>query len=630
MDELMMDEFDEDTDPTMPDAEHEQFVEAEEDEYVSDAEDNLPGSIRSGLAAIGLLLIVGAIFVNRGAAILSFVVAFVVAAAIPLLVVELRRARMHRLAATGMLLGIAVIVAQLLLFALYPAWQGKLATYSGNLVTLAKTVMDKINTTGESGGNTTFDNHTVDETLRDARETATKVKRKTTGFVEDNSRDFVQRVHNATEIVFFDRLLLALQFSLFLVGLCAIQYCFPEPEPVAANADPQAPAPRGYWRRKVCAFCLVRTAKGLIIAAVTAIGLCVGGINTWFFIAGLAMVIAIISSFAPPVAIVLAIVMIPLAASWQWALGAVIVTALLLVAAEKRLHWYLVVMPGIQGGHLPPAFYKKPKRAVTTIRQGRSPGRLLFGALELCFSLALIAVLAGTVYIGYQGATAAAERDKALVDARNQHRDKDYAKSIAAYEAVRVQHPNNRAAILGLAQSHAMKGNMSKGLEYAEDFATWQPSPAPDTSDPVNFLRHKMGSALGWIELPQYQRGLAYEQLLSVAERSGEHILQITERLLRLDERNLRAHSARASAAVENSDWESAADWARKGIEIDDAYPGFHGFLARALYAQDDLEGCVNAADLEIKIDPENGIIEALRNRAQGELAAPPAEAPEQ
>lgn len=614
-----MDEFDEETDEMMPDPPAE--------ERIVDAEDNLPGSIRTGLAIIGLLLIVGAVFVNRGVAVLSFIVAFIVAAAIPLLVVELRRARMHRLAATGILFGIAIILSQLLLFAVYPAWQGKLAAYAGNIVTLAQNVMKKVNS-GDSGATPSFGNQVVDETLQDARETAEQLKRRTTAAVENSSRTFAQKVHDATEVVFFDRLMLALQFGLFLAGLCAIQYCFPEPEPVAANQDPQAPAPRGFWRRKMCAFCVVRVAKGLIIGVVAAIGFCVGGIKAWLFIAGLAMIIAVISAFAPQVAIILAALMIPLAGSWQWALGAVVVTAIFLFAAEKRLHWYLVVMPGVKGGRLPPAFYKRP-RAVTTVRQGRSPFRFLFSALELCFSLALIGALAGTIYIGYQGATTAAGRDKSLSDARSLHRAKNYRDSIAGYEAVLTQYPNNRGAIRGLAQSHAMNGNLSKAVDYAEDFATWQAPPPPATSDPVNFLRYKMGSALGWIEKPEYQRGLAYQEILSVAERDGEQILQITDRLLKIDSRNLRAHAARAAAAVKNDDWEFAEEWAKKGIEIDASYPGLHASLAQALYAQEDVEGSIDAATAELEIDPDNGYIEALRNRAQGDLAGPDPAAPE-
>jgi predicted PurR-regulated permease PerM len=615
------DEFPEELESTAPDEYGEAPYEYEDPPLV-DAEDNVPGSIRAGLAAIGLLLIVGAIFVNRSVAILSLAVAFVVAAAIPLLVVELRRARMHRLAATGLLFGIAVIVAQLLLFALYPAWQGKLAGYAINLVTLGEKVMEKVNPS-EGGTAPTFGNEVVDETLRDARESANAMRRQTVDTFEKHRRVIAQRVHDATEIAFTRRLMLAFQFALFLAGLCAIQYCFPEPEPVAPSADPNAPAPRGHLRRALCSACVVRITKGFIIGAVAAIGYGVGGINTWLFIAGVAMFLAIISSAAPAVATVMALIMVPLASSWQWALGAVAVTCLLLVAAEKRLHWYLVVMPGIKGGRLPAAFYKR-QRPVATVRRSSSPGRMLMGIFSLCLHVAILGALALAVYVGYQGASASADRTRALAEARSQQRAKNYSQAIEAYEAILADQPNSRAAIRGLAQSYASNGNLTQALKYADQFAEWQPAPVPSTADPIAFLRYKIGDLMGWIEKPGLSKHLAHQEILSVAERSGEGLFQITERLLELDPKNLRAHAALASAAVENDDWEAAEEWARKGIAIDATYPGLHAALARALYHKDDLEGTIEAASHELEIDPENGLIEALRNRAQGELVAPP------
>ena len=594
-------------------------------QQTTDIEDNLPGSTRAGLAIGGLLLIIGAIFVNKYVAILSFAVAFVVAAAIPLIVVELRRARMHRLAATGLLFGIAVIVAQLLLFAVYPAWQGKLATYAVNLVSIGEMVMEKVSP-DEGGSAPTTGNDKVDETLRGARDTTNALRRDTVETWEKHRRSIAQKIHDVTEVPFMRRLMLAFQFALFLLALCAIQYCFPEPEPVAPSNDPNAPPPRGHLRRAICSACVVRITKGLIIGTVVAIGYGVGGINTWLFIAGIAMFLAIVSSSAPAVATVLALLMVPLAGSWQWAIGAVIVTLIFLIAAERRLHWYLVVMPGIKGGRLPPAFYPRQQRTVTKVKTGRSGGSMLIGLFSFLLHVAILSALAGVIYIGYQGFTDSAEREELMREARGHHLNKNYTQSIAGYQAVRDQYPNYRGAIRGLAQSHAMNDNIPKAMEYAEEFAKWQAPPKPAPADFVNFTRYHIGQLMGHSEKPEFQRHLVHQEILSAAVNTGQEIFQVTERLLELDPNNVRAHAALATAAVKNEDWEAAEDWAKKGIEVDPRYPGLHAALAHALYKRGDLDGTIDAASKELEIDPENGLIEALRNRAQGDQAAPPPE----
>ena len=552
----------------------------------------------------GLVLTVVAVLMGLYSAIICCLAVGLIAIATPCVARVFQNLRVPPLVAHACVLVVAIAVALALLLA-YPSWQ-------------RQAVMFVVHA-GELGDRVLGATESVDADLSGADHSAEFDQASET--LSAHVSGIRERVDSFTRAGFGARFVFFLQFVAMLAGVLFMQLAIVSRLPARALPVGESPPmaaerPQSLGHRLRIAS-LTRLIKALIIALLAGVGFAIAGLDTWFFIFGCVLVVALFTRLGPYVALILALLAVPTAASWSWSGAVALVTVIAMFAAEKRLHWYLVLVPAIRAGGLPREMYVGSRERR---RRGIGFGWIFMFLKLLITAVVISALIYGGLFIANQ-LMSETEQDQLLNHAETIWRENPGA-AVEDYEQLLALNPGNRKALMGLVRCHVGQEDFVAADARAEDVGQWPPTPSTPGS-----LREALDAKILLIynkvtPPPVHDPVEGYRYVLEALDgrpEAGEFVAA-AEKLAALEPESPQANrfAAQGNFMAENHD--AAVTWATKGLTIDDRYPGLHAVLAKVHSQRGETAAARTACEAELAIDPDNAEMSVLLE----ELSEPP------
>ena len=544
----------------------------------------------------GLVLTVVAVLMGLYSAIICCLAVGLIAIATPCVARVFQNLRVPPLVAHACVLIVAVAVALTFLLA-YPAWQ-------------RQAVMFVVHA-GELGDRVLGATESVDADLSGADHSAEFDQASET--LSAHVSGIRERVDSFTRAGFGARFVFFLQFVAMLAGVLFMQLAIVSRLPARALPVGESPPmaaerPQSLGHRLRIAS-LTRLIKALIIALLAGVGFAIAGLDTWFFIFGCVLVVALFTRLGPYVALILALLAVPTAASWSWSGAVALVTVIAMFAAEKRLHWYLVLVPAIRAGGLPREMYVGSRERH---RRGIGFGWIFMFLKLLITAVVISALIYGGLFIANQ-LMSETEQDQLLNHAETIWRENPGA-AVEDYEQLLALNPGNRKALMGLVRCHVGQEDFVAADARAEDVGQWPPTPSTPGS-----LREALDAKILLIynkvtPPPVHDPAEGYRYVLEALDgrpEAGEFVAA-AEKLAALEPESPQANwfAAQGNFMAENHD--AAVTWATKGLTIDDRYPGLHAVLAKVHSQRGETAAARTACEAELAIDPDNAEMSVL------------------
>ena len=544
----------------------------------------------------GLVLTVVAVLMGLYSAIICCLAVGLIAIATPCVARVFQNLRVPPLVAHACVLIVAVAVALTFLLA-YPAWQ-------------RQAVMFVVHA-GELGDRVLGATESVDADLSGADHSAEFDQASET--LSAHVSGIRERVDSFTRAGFGARFVFFLQFVAMLAGVLFMQLAIVSRLPARAlpvgDSPPMAAERPQSLGHRLRIASLTRLIKALIIALLAGVGFAIAGLDTWFFIFGCVLVVALFTRLGPYVALILALLAVPTAASWSWSGAVALVTVIAMFAAEKRLHWYLVLVPAIRAGGLPREMYVGSRERH---RRGIGFGWIFMFLKLLITAVVISALIYGGLFIANQ-LMSETEQDQLLNHAETIWRENPGA-AVEDYEQLLALNPGNRKALMGLVRCHVGQEDFVAADARAEDVGQWPPTPSTPGS-----LREALDAKILLIynkvtPPPVHDPAEGYRYVLEALDgrpEAGEFVAA-AEKLAALEPESPQANwfAAQGNFMAENHD--AAVTWATKGLTIDDRYPGLHAVLAKVHSQRGETAAARTACEAELAIDPDNAEMSVL------------------
>ena len=544
----------------------------------------------------GLVLTVVAVLMGLYSAIICCLAVGLIAIAAPRVVRVFENLQAPPLVAHACVLVVAIAVALALLLA-YPAWQRQAVMFVVHAGELGERVLGATESVEAdlSGADHSAEFDQASETL------------------SAHVSGIRERVDSFTRAGFGARFVFFLQFVAMLAGVLFMQLAIvsrlpPRARPVGESPPTVAERPQSLGHRLSIAS-LTRLIKALIIAVLAGVGFAIAALDTWFFIFGCVLVVALFTRLGPYVALILALLAVPTAASWSWSGAVALVTVIAMFAAEKRLHWYLVLVPAIRAGGLPREMYVGSRERR---RRGIGFGWVFMFLKLLITAVVISALIYGGLFIANQ-LMSETEQDQLLNHAETIWRENPGA-AVEDYEQLLTLNPDNRKALMGLVRCHVGQEDFVAADARAEDVGQWPPTPSTPGS-----LREALDAKILLIynkvtPPPVHDPAEGYRYVLEALDgrpEAGEFVAA-AEKLAALEPESPQAHrfAAQGNFMAENHD--AAVTWATKGLTIDDRYPGLHAVLAKVHSQRGETAAARTACEAELAIDPDNAEMSVL------------------
>ncbi|MFM1549306.1 MAG: hypothetical protein ACKJSG_07925 [Lentisphaeria bacterium] len=544
----------------------------------------------------GLVLTVVAVLMGLYSAIICCLAVGLIAIATPCVARVFQNLRVPPLVAHACVLIVAVAVALTFLLA-YPAWQ-------------RQAVMFVVHA-GELGDRVLGATESVDADLSGADHSAEFDQASET--LSAHVSGIRERVDSFTRAGFGARFVFFLQFVAMLAGVLFMQLAIVSRLPARAlpvgDSPPMAAERPQSLGHRLRIASLTRLIKALIIALLAGVGFAIAGLDTWFFIFGCVLVVALFTRLGPYVALILALLAVPTVASWSWSGAVALVTVIAMFAAEKRLHWYLVLVPAIRAGGLPREMYVGSRERR---RRGIGFGWIFMFLKLLITAVVISALIYGGLFIANQ-LMSETEQDQLLNHAETIWRENPGA-AVEDYEQLLALNPGNRKALMGLVRCHVGQEDFVAADARAEDVGQWPPTPSTPGS-----LREALDAKILLIynkvtPPPVHDPAEGYRYVLEALDgrpEAGEFVAA-AEKLAALEPESPQANwfAAQGNFMAENHD--AAVTWATKGLTIDDRYPGLHAVLAKVHSQRGETAAARTACEAELAIDPDNAEMSVL------------------
>ena len=541
----------------------------------------------------GLVLTVVAVLMGLYSAIICCLAVGLIAIATPCVARVFQNLRVPPLVAHACVLIVAVAVALTFLLA-YPAWQ-------------RQAVMFVVHA-GELGDRVLGATESVDADLSGADHSAEFDQASET--LSAHVSGIRERVDSFTRAGFGARFVFFLQFVAMLAGVLFMQLAIVSRLPARAlpvgDSPPMAAERPQSLGHRLRIASLTRLIKALIIALLAGVGFAIAGLDTWFFIFGCVLVVALFTRLGPYVALILALLAVPTAASWSWSGAVALVTVIAMFAAEKRLHWYLVLVPAIRAGGLPREMYVGSRERR---RRGIGFGWIFMFLKLLITAVVISALIYGGLFIANQ-LMSETEQDQLLNHAETIWRENPGA-AVEDYEQLLALNPGNRKALMGLVRCHVGQEDFVAADARAEDVGQWPPTPSTPGS-----LREALDAKILLIynkvtPPPVHDPAEGYRYVLEALDgrpEAGEFVAAAEKLAAESPQANWFA--AQGNFMAENHD--AAVTWATKGLTIDDRYPGLHAVLAKVHSQRGETAAARTACEAELAIDPDNAEMSVL------------------
>jgi hypothetical protein len=553
----------------------------------------LPTQVRFFMLAVAAVLAGVGLVCGLYTAIAFAIVGCVLAAAIVRMTRELHRMKVPPpvtyIGLAGAIGGVALV-----LMLVYPTWQSQAVTYIINLGEVGSKVVGAIHEVGADFAD-------QGEVLSDAG-----------NVVDEQMTNIGTAAAARLEIPIERRALLFLQFMLVFVAVLLLLIVFvsmvPEVKPVEDGSKSNLSQRFAGWIRRLNTACFMRFLKALLVAGLAGIGFAVATHDTAFFIFGIVLIVALVTRYGPNIGLVLAGLMIPVAASWVWAGVVTFVTLLAMVAAEKRLHWYLVLVPAIKAGGLPREVYARS-------RQPRSSRRILRWVLwpiELILLLAVFAVVGYVVLFVFNNNTAVTQR-KYTINAVAALPEERVSEVVPMYLQLLKTDANDRIVRMELVKAYCATGDYVAAVDQAINVAEWK------LTHPGDSWRARLDGKL--LDLLQMQSVTNYDPMegyVFVLEHVGEQpsdadLLSIADTLVLVEPGSVVAHLYAARRALVAEANAAAVSWADRGLSLDVGFEGLNSVKARAYAALGETEGALAACAAELEVDPDNEVMQKLQ-----------------
>ncbi len=347
---------------------------------------------------------------------------------------------------------------------------------------------------------------------------------------------------------------------------------------------------------------LTRTVKAFLITALCTIGMGVSGISSFWFISGVVFCFALVCNLSFVIAFILGGLMVPYAANWMYSGIGVLITVAVLFLAEKKLHWYLYLVPMAKRYKLPPEML------------GKTEGSRVIGkAMKLIPHLVSLLVFAAVGYLCWTmwdvSNINSARRDdirKATELVQEEKYDEAVKEMSAIVDKKYPGHPNNIAVMYKILRARVQQGNYEKAMFVANALSTYK------TKQPTGFIpqmRHKITEIL---ETENYKLGHTKEKPYVVVVK-GIHNLNMPDELKTLgdkivgiDPQNEWGYIALARSAFLKGNNDEASRLAKKGLEVEPEMPELVMIDAEARLAARDYEGAEIAIDKLRELLPDD------------------------
>lgn len=530
-----------------------------------------------GVIAGAVVLLVLGLLVNRWWALPSFLIALIIAGSSGPFVTRLTP-RMGRLSAGASCFLAVFCCVTALTFLVYPAWHSNAVVYVEQLAYSGSQAFRAAESTAEL-------------VTREDQPTEGGLDDRFKGMLEDGGNTYErmmqglpERFRTAALVSTIQRLVLLGQFTLFLAGL-QILFLFSQRPAVQKDDGEQTSKPGLGSMEMLSLYCLVRGLKGLALCTIAALGVFLGGVQSWLFLAGVLMLVGAVSGAGP---IAFALLVVPAVAAtpdWMLAGGAALGTLLLLLATEYKLYPYVVAWPVARWANLPrQAFEGLYRRKSAEGHAGSAAGGTLQTAIALVqislsgliLVLMVLALLAGVIMA--RAAWDVQEGMRAIEIAMAQD---DYAAAVSGSDRILEKYPSYRPALVVATESRALAGQTQDARVAADQFAAWRPPAIDPVSQPTRWLK-VLALRLQAPHSAKFDRTFAYKRLLRLVMEQPVERLAVAARILEHDAEFQPALLVMAEAVYQAGRYEEAVAWATKGLEANADEARFYYWRAKA------------------------------------------------
>ena len=354
-------------------------------------------------------------------------------------------------------------------------------------------------------------------------------------------------------------------------------------------------------------FSLVRLVKALLIGFLTAIGLQLAGITAWWFIAGCVAVVALICNLSPLLAAFLGALMLLAAPNSTRGIVGLALTTIVLVLAERRLHWYLYLMPMAKR-------YKLPPEMLGQKRAGAS-GRLV-AMLPSLMSILVVVAIGYVVYEFIQVQHAGVKRAEQMRVARQHLANANIEEAVASYQGLLEKNPDDQEAALGLLRAYLEADKSAEAMEQADRIAKWQPAVI---SSPLARLRVYMADLMEQRSPRSVDKLKGYKEILQDIENENKSELQrqLGDKILAAKPKSPWGYYAKAQASYHEGDYTDSLTEAERGLEQNSEMLRLLLVKARSHNELKQYDECVEVCDQILGIDPELSEARSLKRLAR-------------
>ncbi len=521
---------------------------------------------------------------------------------------------------------VGIAVHAFLVFAVYPAWAAHRAKFGQALIRLGQQLdnaAEKAREEFSGDEKTTAAEKAADDVPAPAAAAAEEdigaATRVTTG-ADRLIRDF-------TTLAIWKRLVIFIQLSLLTTVFIFLPVFVQAAAPGLGTATEQ-PTFRlqcGAFALKCIHRCgrfsVVRIFKAVLMAVLTAIGLAASGIDGWWFIAVIVGLVATICNLGPVVAVVLAAILVPVSPSVARAVVGLVLLLVVLILAERKLDWYLRLVPLSKRYNLPPEMLT---------RKGSSGVRVL-AFLPSIMSGLVILLICFTLFLVFDVHRSSTQREELLRRGRRYVRDFREDEAEDAFAEVLEQHPEDREALLGLIDLRIREEKFDEAMQLAKRIADWQP---PSATAPMARMRAYIAETIEADSGRDIRAAEGYERILEatsgLADQDRLH-RDLADRLRAVDKDSMYIDHAEALAAFHQDDYEGAIAAVSRGFDKAqkrgrDEHSSVIPLLllkAEALFGMKDYLECAQTCGAILAIDGDHKRARELRRHANQQREMP-------